>query len=238
MMIELADVSKVYDTGEGEIRALDHLSLEVKAGEFAAVRGPSGCGKSTLLALVGGLAPPTSGRVVVNGQVLSDMSPAERASFRAASIGFVFQMFHLLPYLSVIDNVLVAAPDGKGESLRGRANELLATFGLDARRTHLPSQLSIGERQPFAMARALLNEPKLLLADEPTGNLDEENASAVMNWLAEFHSAGGTILLVTHEEHAAGYAQRTIALRNGKLDDEAAKAAAPAGRSDYRSRRS
>ena len=215
-MIELADVSKVYQTDEGEVRALDHLSLEIKTGEFVAVRGPSGCGKSTLLALVGGLAPPTSGQVVVNGQALNEMSSTERARFRGESIGFVFQMFHLLPYLTVVDNVLVAAPDGKGDALRSRANELLATFGLEQRRTHLPSQLSIGERQRVAMARALLNEPKLLLADEPTGNLDEQNAAAVMNWLA-----GGTILLVTHEEQAASYAQRTIALRSGKLDDAA-----------------
>ena len=220
-MIELKNVSKNYQTNEGEVRALDDLSLRVSAGEFVAVRGPSGCGKSTLLALVGGLAPATSGRVSVDGQLLNDMSPAELARFRAESIGFVFQLFHLLPYLTVLDNVLVAAPDGQDEAIRTRADELLSTFGLDDRRTHLPSQLSIGERQRVAMARALLNEPKILLADEPTGNLDEHNAAAVMNWLAEFHKAGGTILLVTHEEQAASYAQRTIALRNGQLDTAA-----------------
>ena len=225
-MIELADVSKVYETAEGEVRALDHLSLQVDAGEFVAVRGPSGCGKSTLLALVGGLAEPSAGKVVINGKTISNMSAAERAEFRADSIGFVFQMFHLLPYLSVVDNVLVAAPSGKGESLRPRAMELLETFGLGKRKSHLPSQLSIGERQRVAMARALLNEPKLLLADEPTGNLDEKNAVAVMNWLAEYHAAGGTILLVTHEEHAASYAGRTISLNHGQLDDPVAAASA------------
>ena len=197
-MIELADVSKVYESAEGEVCALDHLSLKIDAGEFVAVRGPSGCGKSTLLAMVGRLAEPTSGQVIVDGKTVSKMSPAELAEFRADTIGFVFQMFHLLPYLSVVENVLVAAPSGKGETLRPRAMELLETFGLGKRKTHLPSQLSIGERQRVAMARALLNEPKLLLADEPTGNLDEKNAVALMNWLAEYHAAGGTILLVTH----------------------------------------
>ncbi len=226
-MIELHNVSKVYPTGEGEVRALDDVSLSIDAGEFVSVRGPSGCGKSTMLALIGGLALPTTGTVVVDGQSLGEMSPAARASFRAESIGFVFQMFHLLPYLSIVDNVLVAARV-KSDSLRDRADELLKTFGLDDRRSHLPSQLSIGERQRVAMARALLNDPKLLLADEPTGNLDEKNAEAVMNWLAGFHKAGGTLLLVTHEEQAASYAQRTIALDRGKLDD-AQSVAASAG---------
>ena len=217
-MIELTNVSKVYPTGEGEVRALDDLSLAIEAGEFVAVRGPSGCGKSTLLSLIGGLALPTGGSVDVDGKPISGMSAPDRAAFRAASMGFVFQMFHLLPYLTVVDNVLVAAPTGQAQSLRGRASELLESLGLGDRRTHLPSQLSTGERQRVAMARALLNQPKLLLADEPTGNLDEQNAAAVMNWLAEFHSSGGTVLLVTHEEQAAEFAQRTIALRDGKLD--------------------
>jgi ABC-type lipoprotein export system ATPase subunit len=218
-MIELHNVSKIYPTAEGEVRALDDVSLSIDAGEFVAVRGPSGCGKSTLLALIGGLALPTSGKIVVDGRPIGKMSSAERASFRAESIGFVFQMFHLLPYLSVVDNILVAAPQGADQASRSRAIDLLKTFGLDDRKSHLPSQLSIGERQRVAMARALLNEPQLLLADEPTGNLDEQSAEAVMNWLADFHKGGGTILLVTHEEQAAGYAQRTIALKHGKLDD-------------------
>jgi len=220
-MIELQNVSKVYATAAGDVRALDDVSLSVDAGEFVAVRGPSGCGKSTLLALIGGLALPTSGKVIVDGRCIGEMSSPERARFRAESLGFVFQMFHLLPYLTVLENVLVAAPQGNAEAGRPRAAELLRTFGLEDRKTHLPSQLSIGERQRVAMARALLNEPKLLLADEPTGNLDAKNAEAVMNWLAEFHKAGGTVLLVTHEQVAAGYAQRTIALKDGKLDEEA-----------------
>lgn len=217
-MIQLEGVSKVYHTKEGDVRALDDVTLEVADGEFVAVRGPSGCGKSTLLAMIGGLAQPTSGKVVVAGEELGAMSTTQRAAFRAESIGFVFQMFHLLTYLTVVDNVLVAAPPGQGNALRARAMHLLESFGLESRKTHVPAELSTGERQRVAMARALLNNPKLLLADEPTGNLDEENAAAVMKWLAEFHSAGGTILLVTHEEHAAAGAQRTIHLRHGRLE--------------------
>ena len=220
-MIELLDVSKVYPTADGEVRALDNVTLTIEAGEFVAVRGPSGCGKSTLLSLVGGLAQPTSGRVIVDGNEINELSPAQRAHFRAESIGFVFQMFHLLPYLTVLDNVLVASPDGKSELLRDHANKLLTTFGLNDRKSHLPSQLSTGERQRVAMARALLNEPKILLADEPTGNLDDKSASAVMDWLAKFHGSGGTVLLVTHEEQSAKYAERTIVLNHGKLESEA-----------------
>lgn len=219
-MIELANVTKTYASQNGDVRALDDVSLTIDAGEFVAVRGPSGCGKSTLLALIGGLAQPTGGKVVVDGREISAMSSAARAHYRAESIGFVFQMFHLLPYLNIVDNVLVAAPPGRGAELRPRAMKLLESFGLSERKSHVPSQLSIGERQRVAMARALLNEPRLLLADEPTGNLDEENAESVMQWLADFHGQGGTILLVTHEQHAARFAQRTISLREGKVGRE------------------
>jgi putative ABC transport system ATP-binding protein len=216
-MINLTNVSKVYLTGQREVRALDDLSLQINQGEFVAVRGPSGCGKSTLLALAGGLALPTSGRVTVADQLVSSMSASDRAEFRLRSIGFVFQMFHLLPYLSVVDNVLVAAPEARSD-LKQKAEELLTQFGLADRLKHRPGQLSTGERQRVAMARAMLNEPALLLADEPTGNLDPENAHSLLDLLGEFHSAGGTILLVTHDDRAASRAERTILLRQGKLD--------------------
>jgi putative ABC transport system ATP-binding protein len=221
-MIALEAVSKVYHTAQREVRALDDVTLEIQQGEFVAVRGPSGCGKSTLLALVGGLALPTSGRVAVGGRDVSSMSSSERAQFRADNVGFVFQMFHLLPYLSVLDNVLVAAPSNSQPGVRDYANELLDQFGLNERRLHRPGQLSAGERQRVAMARALLNRPKLLLADEPTGNLDPQNAAAVLQLLSQFHAAGGTILLVTHEEQAAACAQRTIMLNRGRLEAKAA----------------
>lgn len=221
-MIELENVTKVYPTPQGEVRALDGVSLTVDAGEFVAVRGPSGCGKSTLLALLGGLASPTSGLVKVAGQTLSGMDSAARAEFRAKRLGFVFQMFHLLPYLTVEDNVLLAAAPDQREVARKQATELLETFGLGPRRQHRPAELSAGERQRVAMARALLNRPQLLLADEPTGNLDPESAESVLELLARFHTDGGTVLLVTHEEQAASYAKRTISLRAGRVVEEVA----------------
>jgi ABC-type lipoprotein export system ATPase subunit len=217
-MIELDGVSKVYRTGQGEVRALDDVTLRVEQGEFVAVRGPSGCGKSTMLTLIGGLALPSSGTVNAAGQAVNRLSASDRAAFRAKNVGFVFQMFHLLPYLDVLGNVVVAAADGGGPEARDYASELLDRFGLGDRLHHRPGQLSAGERQRVAMARALLNRPQILLADEPTGNLDPENAKTLLDLLATRVEDGLTILLVTHEEHAARYAQRTILLRSGRLD--------------------
>ena len=221
-MIQLDGVSKVYKTPHDEVRALDNLSLNIETGRFMAVRGHSGSGKSTLLALVGGLAQPTEGRVEVAGQEVSAMSTAQRARLRSECIGFVFQMFHLLPYLSVLENVLVAARPDNLDASREYAAELLESFGLNPRRFHRPAQLSAGERQRVAMARAMLNRPKLLLADEPTGNLDDRNAGALLDLLGEFHSSGGTVLLATHHENAAERAERCIVLQNGQLVEEAA----------------
>jgi len=213
-MIEFESVSKVYETPQGQVRALNDLTLEIPAGRFVAVRGHSGCGKSTLLAMAGGLALPTSGSVKVLGKTISTMSSSERAAFRSENIGFVFQMFHLLPYLSVLDNVLVASDKPEAAS---EAKDILETFGLSKRLHHFPSQLSAGERQRTAMARALLNRPQLLFADEPTGNLDPKNAAGVLDLIAKFHQEGGGVLLVTHDETAAGYAEQTIELQEGQL---------------------
>ncbi len=216
-MIQLDGVSKTYATNNGEVRALDDVSLSIATGEFVAVRGPSGCGKSTMLSLVGGLALPTSGMVSVDGSEVSRMSQTDRAGFRAANIGFVFQMFHLLPYLNVLENVLLASsPDGRNTS-RLDAESLLEQFGLTDRLTHRPGELSAGERQRVAMARALLNRPRLLMADEPTGNLDPKNATALMDLISKFHKDGGTVLLVTHDEKAAALADRTIYLASGRV---------------------
>ncbi|MCA9121969.1 MAG: ABC transporter ATP-binding protein [Planctomycetaceae bacterium] len=216
-MIELSGVSKVYRTAHGEVRALDDVTLSIREGEFVALKGHSGSGKSTLLALMGGLALPNEGSVSVAGCDVEKLSSSERARFREDNVGFVFQMFHLLPYLSVLDNVLVAAPASGRSASRETAKQLLSDFGMAARITHRPSQLSAGERQRVAMARALLNRPKLLLADEPTGNLDENNAEAVLDYLTSFHKAGGTIVLATHDERAAERADRIIELSSGKV---------------------
>jgi ABC-type lipoprotein export system ATPase subunit len=216
-MIRLENVSKVYRTANGSVHALREVTLEVEPGEFVAVQGPSGCGKSTLLLIAGGLSMPTSGRVVVGGEELPAVSPAERANFRAERVGFVFQMFHLLPYLNVVQNVVAAALPGRHAAARERAAELLEKFQLGHRLTHRPAELSAGERQRVAIARALVNQPDLVLADEPTGNLDPQSATGVLDLLGEFHRGGGTVLLVTHQQQAAGYAGRTLRLQDGSV---------------------
>ncbi len=216
-MIELADVSKVYVRADGPVTALSGISLRIEDAEFVAVRGPSGCGKSTLLTLIGGLGTPTGGHVRVAGEDLTAMSPGARARFRAHNIGFVFQTFHLLPYLTVLDNVVAAAPPSEASAARQRARSLLEQFRLSHRMAHHPAELSTGECQRAAIARAMVNRPKLILADEPTGNLDPDNGEAVMEILAAFHRDGGTVLLVTHEESAARRAQRTVLLRDGRM---------------------
>ena len=218
-MIHLENVSKTYPTATGEVRALDGVSLSVGGGEFVAVQGPSGCGKSTLLALVGGLAAPTSGTITVGDREISGLSSADRAAFRAETVGFVFQTYHLLPYLDVLDNVLAAAPRRRRATAPSEARRILERFQLMDRLKHRPSELSAGERQRVAMARALLNQPALILADEPTGNLDPEITAAVLDQLAEFHQEGGTILMVTHDEQAAGFARRMIRLCQGRIED-------------------
>jgi len=217
-MIQLDDVTKIYQTADGPVHALSELTLTIEEGEFVAVRGPSGCGKSTLLTLTGGLGMPTSGRVSVAGEDLGAFSSSARARFRGERIGFVFQMFHLLPYLTVVENVAAAALPGREAAARGRAEELLEQFQLGHRLGHRPGQLSTGECQRVAMARAMVNEPKLILADEPTGNLDADHSTGVLDLLSAFHRDGGTVLLVTHQEQAADYAQRTVLLRNGSID--------------------
>jgi ABC-type lipoprotein export system ATPase subunit len=216
-MIQLDAVSKHYPSVGGTVHALDDVSLQIAEGSFVAVSGPSGCGKSTLLSLVGGLALPTEGTVTVADQQISSLTPGQRASYRATHVGFVFQLFHLLPYLDILENVLVAARPTHEQEDTERANQLLKDFCLYDRLGHLPSQLSAGERQRVAMARALLTSPRLLLADEPTGNLDPENATAVMQLIEEFHSQGGTVLLVTHDDRISSRAERTIRLNKGAL---------------------
>lgn len=213
-IIALENVTKTYQRRGSTVEALKELSLSIEVGEFVAVQGPSGCGKSTMLSIVGGLIAPTAGRVVVAGQDLAALSAAERTRFRAEQIGFVFQMFHLLPYLTVLDNVALAA---EGDNARQRAEAILARFDLTDRLTHHPAELSAGQAQRAAIARALINHPKLLLADEPTGNLDGENATVVLALLADYHRGGGTIVLVTHQAEAAGQAQRVVHLRQGRL---------------------
>jgi ABC-type lipoprotein export system ATPase subunit len=216
-MLSLDDLSKAYRTQAGEVKALDGVSLRIDDGEFVVVCGPSGSGKTTLLMMVAAMLRPSRGAVRFGGQDIYRIAGRERARFRAENNGFVFQMFHLVPYLNVLENVLVAG-GAVGNSDRARAEELLRQLGLERRAWHRPSELSAGEKQRTAIARALLNQPKLVLADEPTGNLDPENARAVLRHLHDFQRAGGTVIVATHGPAAREFATRTVYLRDGMME--------------------
>ena len=216
-MIRCDEVTKKFRKNGSEVTSLDRFTAEVAEGEFVAVRGPSGSGKTTLLLTLGGMQQPSAGLVQFGGRDLYALSPADRAGLRSAEIGFVFQMFHLVPYLDLMGNVLLASPGKPGQAERQRAAGLLDELGLAERATHRPGELSAGERQRLAVARALLNRPRVILADEPTGNLDPENAAEVIRHLAEFHRAGGTVMLVTHGSAADTHADRILRLEQGRL---------------------
>lgn len=214
----MLNVNSVSHSYAPDVSPLDDVSLCVSSGEFVALQGPSGCGKSTLLLAAGGLLRPDSGTIQVSGTDLYQLSPQARAVFRGQHIGYVFQQFHLIPYLNVMQNILaatMAVPTMANPEKR--AKDLAERFGLADRTTHRPSQLSTGERQRVALARALFNEPQLLLADEPTGNLDEENSRIVMDCLAGFGADGGAVLLATHDSQAASRADRVVRFESGVL---------------------
>jgi len=217
-LIHFENVSKIYRTRHGEVKALDDVSFQVEESEFMVIRGPSGGGKTTLLLTAGGMLRPTEGQVIVDGNDIYAMSEQKRAKFRTENIGFVFQMFHLIPYLNVIENVLLADNMLRNRARREEAKKLLKRLGLLEREYHKPSELSAGQRQRTALARALLNHPKTILADEPTGNLDPENAADVIGYLAEFQRDGGTVIVVTHGSVADQYANRIIKLREGSIE--------------------
>ena len=217
MMIRCDEVTKIFRKNGSEVTSLDRFTADIGAGEFVAVRGPSGSGKTTLLLTLGGMQRPSAGLVQFSGRDLYGLSPADRAGLRSGEIGFVFQMFHLVPYLDLMGNVLLASPGKPGSAVRKRAGELLDKLGLAERVSHRPGELSAGERQRLAVARALLNRPKLILADEPTGNLDPENAAEVIRHLAEFHKTGGTVVLVTHGTTADPHADRVLHRKQGRL---------------------
>ena len=216
-MLRINDISKVYQKSDGAVYALRDVSLHVTDGEFVSIQGSSGSGKTTLLLAAGALLEPTTGAVEFDGDNLYAAGTEERAALRAAKIGFVFQQFHLVPYLNVRENVLSPSLAVSGDGAGERAEELIDTFGLAHRISHLPSELSAGECQRVALARALLNQPKLVLADEPTGNLDQGNADIVLGALAQFAGGGGAVLMVTHSAEVAHRAGRTIRLEAGSI---------------------
>ncbi len=217
MLLELSHVRKVYTDGARTVRAIDDVSLQVEAGEYIAVTGPSGCGKTTLLLIAGGLLRPDAGAVTLAGREPYRLTPEQRTRFRAETIGFVFQQFHLVPYLSVRENVLSPVLAWWKEGLDRRADELLERFGLADRRDHRPAELSTGERQRTALARALLHRPRVILADEPTGNLDADNAAVVLQTLRDCAAEGIAVLHVTHNLAAARQADRVIPLQGGRI---------------------
>jgi ABC-type lipoprotein export system ATPase subunit len=210
-MIQLHHVSKSYAPKSGApIEVLKDLDLSIEAGTFAAISGASGCGKSTLLLIAGGLMQPDQGEVTIAGQSLSAMRSDQLGRWRAKTVGFVFQRFHLLPYLSVRENILAATVALKTDSdgVEARAAELMRRLGLADRAGHFPGELSVGEMQRTALARAMLNEPQVILADEPTGNLDPTNARIVLDAFAGFSDQGGTALMVTHNPSDAARANQ------------------------------
>ena len=221
MTLDIRELSKRYPNpagrGSAAVVALEGVSLSLAPGEFVAVQGPSGSGKSTLLLAAGGLLSPSSGVVSFQQQDIYSLWASARAQWRARHVGFVFQQFHLVPYLNVRDNVLAPLLAWRRPESERRADELLERFGLAPRAAHVPAELSIGEQQRTALARALLHQPQLLLCDEPTGNLDEQSAKTVLDCLLEFQHSGGSVLLVTHHAAAAAMAQRTLHLRAGQL---------------------
>jgi putative ABC transport system ATP-binding protein len=211
-LVEVDHIAKQF----GGVRALDNVTFTVDEGEWIAIMGPSGSGKTTLINILGGLDRPTEGRAVVAGTEIGGLSERGLTRYRSEKIGFVFQQFHLVPYLSAVENVMLAQYFHSMAD-EAQAAEALVRVGLGARLRHLPSQLSGGEQQRVALARALINQPKLILADEPTGNLDEANEKIVLDLLRELHQSGHTILLVTHSAEIGRMADRRIELAHGRL---------------------
>jgi putative ABC transport system ATP-binding protein len=218
-MIRLENVTKVYYTDDVETHALEQIDLEIQQGEFVSIEGPSGCGKSTLLSILGLLDTPTSGEYFLDGDPVATLTPAQRARIRSRSIGFIFQAFNLINDLTVHENVELpltyrSLPSAeRAERVAGA----LERVGVAHRAKHYPTQLSGGQQQRVAIARALVGDPLILLADEPTGNLDSKNGEAVMELLRDLHRGGATICMVTHDTRFARYAQRTVLLFDGHL---------------------
>ena len=221
-LIETVDLWKTYIMGSEEIHALRGVSIQIERGEYVAIMGPSGSGKSTLMNLIGCLDTPTKGSYLLNGKQVGQMNDNELARIRNEEIGFVFQTFNLLPRASALHNVelplVYAAVPAKDRQVRAKA--ALDKVELSGRMTHRPNELSGGQRQRVAIARALVNNPSILLADEPTGNLDSKTGNEIMALFAKLHSAGNTIILVTHEADIAAYARRAIHLRDGQIEKD------------------
>jgi putative ABC transport system ATP-binding protein len=221
-LIKITNIKRDFPLGNEIVYVLKGIDLDIKKGEYVALMGPSGSGKSTLMNILGCLDTPTSGTYILNGKHVSEMQDDELAGIRNKEIGFVFQTFNLMPRTTALDNValpMVYAGFSKSERIE-RATEVLKQVGLDDRMDHKPNQLSGGQRQRVAVARALVNRPSIILADEPTGNLDSKTSVEIMNLFNEIHTNGNTVILVTHEEDIAAYAHRIIRLRDGIIESD------------------
>lgn len=221
-MIQLSNIKKVFCSEEIETWALREVNLEVKQGEFVAIMGPSGCGKSTLLNILGLLDNPTDGTFILNNRDVTTLSENERTDIRKGLIGFVFQSFNLIDDLNVFENIELPLlyMDVSNKDRKLRVEALMEKIQMSHRRRHFPNQLSGGQQQKVAIARAIITNPKIILADEPTGNLDSKNSKEVMNILQELHQQGSTIIMVTHSQHDASYADRIINLYDGQVMDQ------------------
>lgn len=221
-IIEIRDIKKIYYVGNQEIRALNGVDLTIHKNEYVAIMGPSGSGKSTMMNILGCLDTPTSGNYILNGTDVSQMNDSDLAEVRNKEIGFVFQSFNLLPRYDAVENVaLPLIYSGMTKKLRvEKAEEALKSVGLEERMEHKPNELSGGQKQRVALARALINNPAIILADEPTGNLDSKTSVDIMNLFNEIHKRGNTVIVVTHEEDIARYAHRIIRLRDGKVESD------------------
>lgn len=220
-MIEVRDLWKIYRVGEVDVPALRGITLSVQRGEFVSIIGPSGSGKSTLFHILGGLTPPTSGSVSIDTHDLIQMSESDRTNLRKTMVGFVFQKYNLLPTLTAADNIAIAQNiAGKPIELDEEFRQILKLLGLEGRLRHRPGAMSGGEQQRVAIARAIVNHPAILLADEPTGNLDTENSTAVLGLLRDLNGRlGQTILMITHNPEAAAYADRIVKMRDGRIQE-------------------
>jgi putative ABC transport system ATP-binding protein len=225
MIIKIENITKIYGKGDAEVRALDGVSLEIQENEFVAIMGPSGSGKSTLMNIIGCLDRPTSGRYILAGEDVSDLNKTQLAAIRNRRLGFVFQSYNLLPNTSALENVMLPLLYSRNGGLsdarqKQKALATLEAVGLADRVEHKPQELSGGQAQRVAIARALVNDPVLLLADEPTGNLDTHSGEEIMQLLRQLHAQGSTIVMVTHEDEIAAFAQRIIHFRDGRIETD------------------
>jgi putative ABC transport system ATP-binding protein len=220
-MLKVNKISKIYTKNNNPVKAIDNVSLEISPGDFVSLMGPSGSGKSSLLLMLGGMLKPSLGEVIIDGQSLYDLNPEKLSAFRLEKIGFVFQTFNLIPYLTALQNVQIPLLL-KGMSSKQqieKATALLEKVGLLDRMHHEPAELSIGQQQRVALARMLANDPSIILADEPTGNLDSAMSAHVMQFLGELNQEGRTVVMVTHDNNVAAHAKRRLTLVNGALEE-------------------